>query len=786
MRENFLDELRKSGWIHRPLSVNKDDSIEADIKNKKVLLRKPLWCKKSDGDFSVKGQGNCRIVQEEDKEYLRMEGKLKLDYWPEGMPGDGDCAYYGNLGAVLKPEFQDWTAYNRLHFSVRPLCPGLHTISLSAWVKNEGKEKVPDKYNRTGQHMMNLENEIWNDCIWEISSMGRDCITELEFRYRLSGSDTGFGESAVFEIKDIYLEKTEEEKYRGWDLEEGKISYDTCGYFPGEKKTALIDAGAESFCILKEDTEEVVLEKKVESRQWKENLFGIMDFSEVTEKGSYKIVTQGKETGTFQIGEDWAEEIVWKGLNFLFCQRCGYPVPGKHGCCHLDCYAVHNNEKISYSGGWHDAGDMSQQTIQTAEITEELFLTAEQNKENIELYERLMEEACWGLSFILRSRFGDGYRATSLGLIRWTDGRLGTQDDAGNVRVYNHAIDNFICACTEAAAARVLKEYDKQSSFAALEAAKQDYDFALERFREYGFEVPIMWEHTYGTSDSLCYAIISKCAGLLYQMTGETKYKETAGEFIKKLLECQETGGKLGGFFYRDRKQNHIVHFNHQAREKYFAESLILACEIFKDEECGADFKKGLERYGNYLEFLMEYASPYGMMPAGIYKEEEAEHREVFERMHLQSKYEDCREDYLKQVRNGTEIGDGWYVRQFPVWFSFRGNANVQLSMGQSAVLTGIYLKRQSLIQAATEQIHWLNGKNPFVQSFMTGNGKRFGFFYAVFPGICTGQVPVGMQTNKNEDIPFWTMGNQATHREVWTSGTIKMMSICGKLMKNL
>lgn len=196
-------------------------------------------------------------------------------------------------------------------------------------------------------------------------------------------------------------------------------------------------------------------------------------------------------------------------------------------------------------------------------------------------------------------------------------------------------------------------------------------------------------------------------------------------------------------------------------------------------------FREGLERYADYLEMLMEYASPYGMMPAGVYREEESEQKEIFERMHLQAPYEDCREDYKQQVRNGKKLKGGFYLKQFPVWFSFRGNANVRLSMGESALIVGNYLKRQELVQAAAEQIHWLNGRNPFTQSFMTGNGKRFGSFYAVFPGICAGQVPVGIQTDKNEDIPFWPMGNQAVYREVWTSGTIKLMRLCAEMLKN-
>lgn len=785
MRKEFLEELEDGGWLHRPLPLHMENSMEEERRNARVLERKCLWQGEKDGIFVSGDQGRCFTIQEEKSEYLRMEGILKIDYWPAGMPQDGDCSYYGNLNAVLKLKPQDWSGYNRLRFRLRPDCPGLHTISFSVWVRNEGKEKVPDIYNRTGQHMLYPVNHQWNDCIWEFSSMSRDRITELEFRYRLSGSDTGFGEKAVFDLGDIRLEKTEEEKYQGWDVERRYIACDTCGYLPGEIKTAVMDPLAGQFCLTEKNSGKILLEKELKILEWQGTRLGIADFSEVSRQGEYEISGPDIKPQSFFIGEDWMKEIIWKGLNFIFCQRCGYPVAGKHGCCHTDCLGIHEEKKVPYWGGWHDAGDMSQQTVQTAETARELFLTAENVREDRPLRERLIEEACWGLSFVLKTRFGDGYRATSLGLIRWTDGIQGNRDDAQNVRVHNHGIDNLICACTEAEAARVLKDRDPETAWAAREAAIEDFYFGIRRYQKYGLEESVIWEHTYGSSHSLCFAVAGKCAGLLFRLTGNKSYKTQCGYWTDRLLECQEQEGDIKGFFYRDASHKHIVHFNHQAREKYYAECLEEAWLLFAQDKRGEGYRKGLEAYGEYLEKLIEYASPYGMIPSGIYREEEAEDEKTFRRMHIQADYLSCKEDYRQQVKKGKKLSDGLYLRQFPVWFSFRGNTNVQLSMAQAALKAGAILKNGKLLQAAREQVHWINGKNPFAQSLMTGSGNRFGTLYAVFPGLCTGQLPVGIQTKKNEDFPFWPGGNQATYREVWTSSTVKMISLCGEILKN-
>lgn len=783
MRKEFYKELEESGWIHKPLKLNMEDSMEEERKSARVLKKKVLWNGKNEGVFQNRDQGICRIVQREDGECLYMEGRLRQNCWPFSMPQDGDCAYFGNLRGALPVKHQDWREYNRLSFQVYPIFRGMHTISFSAWIRNEGKEKVPDRYNRTGQHMVNLENRTWNLCIWELSALARDRVTELEFCYRLSGSDTGMGETAGFYIRDICLEKTEEpEKQEGWELESGKICYDTCGYLPWEEKYALTDGRETSFSVEDAENGSLIMKKSVQILDWEKRRFGRLDFSSLP-PGEYRIRTGELVSDTFQVGTDWAEEMFYKGLNFIFCQRCGYPVPGKHGCCHTDCYGIHGKLRIPYWGGWHDAGDMSQQTAQTAETCEALFWAAMDNRENTALYTRTMEEACWGLSFLLQTRAGDGFRATSLGLIRWTDGKQGNLDDGASVRVNCHGVDNFICACAEAAGARALKEYDAPMGEGALRAAEEDYRFAMERFRSYGFEVPIMWEHTSGSSDSLCCAVISKAAALLFLETGKENYRTDALNWGEKLLECQEKKGDVKGFFYRDASCSHAVHFNHQAREQYFPQALVLLCRILEKDE-KKKFEDALKLYGTYLENLFALSSPYRMMPAGIYREEEAEDQEIFKRMHLQAEYKECKEGYKEQVRNGKDLGAGNFLRQFPVWFSFRGNLGVQLSMGEAALITGRFLENQKLVQASAEQIHWINGKNPFCQSLMTGNGKRFGCFYAVFPGLCAGQIPVGIQTKKNEDIPFWPAGNQATYREVWLSCTIKMMGICGKFIK--
>ncbi|MCO7111726.1 glycoside hydrolase family 9 protein [Bacteroides uniformis] len=91
--------------------------------------------------------------------------------------------------------------------------------------------------------------------------------------------------------------------------------------------------------------------------------------------------------------EDVWDDSAWRMVNFLFCERCGYPVPGKHGACHNDLHATYNGHIIPINGGWHDAADMSQQTLQTGEIAYSLLLMAERAKEKRQC--RLVQPPRW-------------------------------------------------------------------------------------------------------------------------------------------------------------------------------------------------------------------------------------------------------------------------------------------------------------------------------------------------------------------------------------------------------
>lgn len=400
------------------------------------------------------------------------------------------------------------------------------------------------------------------------------------------------------------------------------------------------------------------------------------------------------------------------------------------------------------------------------------------------LASRLREEGLWGLEFTLQSRFGDGYRASSVGLGCWTDCFIGDEDDI-TARVHNQAYQNYFCGAVEAEASFILKSFDADLSWKCLEDAREDYHLAKARFEEKGIELPSMWEHTYNSGMSQYYAAALWAASSICRMDPSEEWKDETIRLADRLCACQETGTDgvpLKGFFYRDETHRTIVHFSHQSREHSFVQALASALRALPQVPEKAKWEKSLALYGDYMKAIYAKASPYGMLPAGIYHVSEADDEETFNLIHLQSDYKAERGNYIEQLQKGLKLGGGYYLRQFPVWFSFRGNNAILLAEAKAAGIVGRYFGDRELLNIAAEQFYWVLGKNPFCQSLMYGEGYRYGEQDSNYPGTMTGEVPVGIETDRNEDVPYWPSGTNATYKEVWLTPAGRLFSVASEL----
>ena len=781
----FENELRASGWVHWPLPLHEERSLEAEGQAKPVLKCREIersanhWV--AEGECDVKSSGQ-RIV---------ITGPLYHKRRPHGDLELGDCSNYGSFGASLTIPRENWEEYNRVSFTLKVDVLGVRKVCARLCFRNDGRIKLPDPYQRDGFHVINIQAGREERISVEIPTMPRDCITGLSILFYSSGceTDASAGNLLAAQMHGMALEQVEKpETAIGWQPEADALVYCFSGYRPQSRKVALMLGHAgEAFAVLDESG------KTVWEGTLKESGFhdlSILDFSGMKTPGSYSLRVQDIATSAFEINENIWIPSAWKSINFLFCERCGYPVPGIHQTCHGDVIAKHDGKSFVFHGGWHDAGDLSQQLVQSAEVTWSLFeLSQALPKEQIDLRLRLREEALWGLDYVLRSRFGDGYRATSVGTSMWSQGFAGDEDDI-TARMHDNAYENFLCAAVECYAATQLLDDDPGFSAVVLNCAKADFSFAQKRFAKTGFSErpPIYWEHSWMTSESAFMATVAQAASLLYAATEEAQYQDAAAEALAYVLACQHTEAAgphfpRGGFFYRNTDRKAIVHFSHQARDQIYAQALTTALRFMPEHPKAADWQDALKRHAGYLHGLMHFASPYGMIPAGLYRLEERDDPESFARQHLQTGNESY-QHYAKQLEAGTDVGDGYFLRHFPVWFSFKGNNAVILSMGKAAALCAHALGDEALLAAAEQQLAWNIGVNPFRQSLMYGEGKRYAQQYAAMSGEATGELPVGVQTLDDEDAPYWPQMNNATYKEVWTTPTARWLSILAEIYR--
>lgn len=782
--EQLKEDIRNTGYIHSPLPLDYSKSFETFGLTKKVLTSDKLFDMENLSQWSHKGIGGFTQTMERSK-----DGKQSLRLTaPATSPKMPDWGIGRGTSMVSCPiDGQNWEKYNRLKFYIYPTCEGARSIYLNLIIENDGKIKIPDRYEREGIHEINLIGGQWNECFLEIAGLARDKITKLSFAIETFGRELTMGETLCFDIDAIELQTIENpEVARGWTPAENRIIFSTTGYGLDSEKTAIINVKKHNgnFQLIDNKTQKTAYEGNIQSATTRIGSFETIDFTNFKQEGQYYIRVGEVTTTPFYINKNIWEDSAWRVLNFMFCERCGYPIPEKHGACHTEFQAEHNGQLYPINGGWHDAADMSQQTLQTGEIAYSMLEMAERAKEknNIDLYARLMEEAQWGLDYVLRSRLGDGYRAQGWGTNLWTDRYIGTIDDAGRrqVRIHNGAYENFMLAAIEAYASmsiekdKVLKEYLEK-------AAKEDFEFATKRFKELGYNERIRdYGHAYMASESQYMASISWAASMLYKLTKDEYYAKKATEAIKYTLQCQRTEplkdkNKTLGFFYRDLAKKSIVHYTHQSRDYVYMQALTMLCETQPKHSDHSSWANAIKLHGDYLKNIMQYVQPYGMVPSGIYHVDEVKDSVNFYTVQVGIR-NGADKDYKEQLENGVKLDKEHYLRVFPVWFSFRGNAAVHLSTGKSAALCGKFLKDKELMSIAEQQLFWIVGKNPFGQSLIYGEGSNYAQQYTALPGETVGEIPVGMQSYFNEDTPYWPQFNTATYKEVWGSSAAKWL----------
>ncbi len=775
------------GGERAPIAVNFQDSAPYRWLNKKVLANRLLddmesleqWTAFTNGpegvvDARVPFQvtrasqvvAEIRLTKEQSREgrqSLRLRMPTKLD-----KPGPISGRGWGSAGVTRQFAGEDWSNFNRISLWIYPDCPGCYVVSLALHVHNEGVEKLPAAFGQEGENTVVLRNQEWNHVVWEIGNVARDKITGLQISYGMSGNEPAASDTATYYFDHLELERVEPDYIEGWDVWPGRISYSHPGYQPGSTKTAIASGlKAKEFRLINQQTGQTVLSKPVETVKTHLGTFQVMNFSEVRQPGSYALEVGDALTHPFRIDPNVWRETIWKALNFFYVERCGMAIPGVHGVCHRDWQAVHGDKRIIINGGWHDAGDLTQGLGNTGEIVYGLFSLAERLQargEDPELYERLIEEARWGLDWILKTSFGDGYRGTGSVNSRRTNGILGDFDDT-IATAHNDPMANFVASAAEAIAYRVLKQSDPRLAAYSLKMAEADWRFAVAGMGDARAQTTQERWRVPFDSDGVVHERASEgvlASVDLWRATGDQCYADKAVELARVISDSQERKRPnwttpLLGFFYTGPEKDRILHYCHRGREQAPILALTQLCEVFPNHPEWMKWYSAVVLHAEYLKTMAKYTEPYGVLPASIYKDDEYEQVP-----------ETRRESFRKQVLNGIPLGEGHYLRLLPVWMDYRGHFGTILPQTQ-ALANAAHLRGDlEAAQLCEHQLEWIIGRNPFAQSTMWGEGYDFAPQDTPSSGNMVGSLPVGIQSRGDKDVPYWPVQNTWTYKEVW------------------
>ncbi len=721
------------------------------------------------------------------KHSILFTAPTKLDsFLPNRTPG----RIYIEPKAMRVIDHQDLSHYNRLSVWVKPDMPGFRSIVARLQLHNRGTHPVPDKFEREGHHNVSLKNGIWNHITCEIPQLDRNDVIGIALEYDMCGHEFDAAAELKWYIDRLELQVVEPEMYKGWIPGKGRIAFSGSGYKPEDRKLAVMnaDSAAKHFKLIETETGKVILEKEVRF----ENGIAVLDFSTVRDKGHYLIVCGSVSSRVFDIHEDVWQASAWKVLNFFLSQRCGFEVPGKHHACHSDLLLKHGDKAIVANGGWHDAADLAQGMGNTCNGTIGLFLLAKRLKErqvDKDLYDRVIEEARWGLSYVLRMRFGDGYRSSYSSVSIWTDGVIGTDDDLIPNEASNDPHANFTAACAEALGAQLLKEDDPAYADTCLKIAKEDFGFAEAAWHREQSEKGDSGAQFYRSMNepAKIYALACAAAAQIYA-AGCEEYLDTAAVYASKLLSCQQRETPdwdipIRGFFWSDEAHRIPVHHAHHSYEQFMTMGLSHLYALCPDHPQSESWRAALQLYCEYLKQTSAYTAPWYMLPEGIYHENEARNYPLETKKGIIACDSECLSHHRDQVQHGIPLGKGYYLRRFPVWFSFRGNENVLLSQASALGQAANAVQDEAALSLVRQQLMWTVGKNPFAQSLLFGEGYDWTNEYVVQPGQTVGQLPVGIQSYFNEDVPYWPQICTATYKEVWIEPANKWMWTLAQVM---
>lgn len=714
---------------------------------------------------------------------------------------------------------QNWTNFNRLSLWCYLHPTGGNPVnSICLQFVCEGAAAGP--YDPIAvNYFADLKESEWNLLAWEIPEFQRDRVNELIVFLPAAGVPFRNAPSRLTcDFDQLRVERVAAEQVEGWHIAKDKMAYNHLGYPSHGQKLAIIsDPEASAFELIQAETGDMVGRMPVEKVKTLRGYYGICDFTSFSHPGAYRIQAGSSGSEPFNISDDAWRPLVEATLNAFYGLRCGFAVPGVHDACHCDVTVSHNRDSRIVGGGWHDAANLAQDPENTfSSVYAILELADALAQSDASLAERALEEARWGLEWVLRMRFAPGVRLLKGSYSYHTDGIPGTLDDVvysnedadrsgpgftgistRSPTVGSETFKNLLAALAEARGAQFFKDTDEKFASELLQAAEEDFTTVLGDRPAPPVEGETPNWRTAPWQNEVGYMALT--AVELYHATGKKSYAETAVKTACWALDMQELrfieGSPVTGYFYEDAARTRIMHEFQRlsGAQNSFEEGALLAfralCDTFPEHPDWIRWYEGLLAFSEFFcRKGAEASAPFDMVPAAVWRESDLDAPMPADRTGVTLAKnpgglfptpptpELTRRQLGELYQAGTYLSPGQRLRVFPLPIDHirHGGTSVHLSKTISLAAAAQTRRSANLVELAWRQLEWVAGSNPFSRSLIYGVGYDWWQNFTVSLPNFVGGVSVGMNTYR-DDSPAW--GNNAVfpYKEIWVMSSCRL-----------
>ena len=297
-----LEELIiKSNGARREISYDETKSSEYRWQNKEIIDKLTLFNGDTLENVSIIGRGSLSLSSKFSKDN-KFNLCVTTNTDIENVTPRPSTTIRFNLGN------RDLSSYNRMSALVYVEATGYQNFYFHFLFGNNGAKT---------NHAPSIYANKWTYVTWEVDHIKRDNIENIDITPFLMGTPPEALPIINIYIANISAELVEKDFDYGWCP--GKnIAYSHSGYLPVSRKIALTGIAENDYFTITNIDDNKVYKYKVKEKETNLGKFYVLEFTNVSETGTYVLEIDSRKTEPFLIDFSCFDSSIWKSLNFFF------------------------------------------------------------------------------------------------------------------------------------------------------------------------------------------------------------------------------------------------------------------------------------------------------------------------------------------------------------------------------------------------------------------------------------------------------------------------------------